>query len=595
MKTFFHYNFLALVLAAVGLSLYFTLSIFFFADANYYESNMGNLRYTAEAIVSALPDGALQRCFEEQAEGASQEGASLEGAALVERFDGAYRITLIRPDGVVLADSRLDSDGAVNHADRPEVQAALLGQSSSVRRISSSLGTAFIYTALPVYDQRGSIIGVFRVSQLVQSFWLRLSPGVLPFLGWGLLVILAIFGALYAFSRALAKPLGELAAAALTYGAQTAPPVLQSAIFGIREFDLLDRALRSMAVELKARIEKAQAEGRRLTAILDGMDEAVLALDKDLRLCMVNPRAGALLGIDRACSLPHSLLEAAKCALLGGQALERELRLHIDGKSRYFRLFAAPLDGSVCGVVMVLGDLTRLHKLERIRQDFAANVSHELRTPIQLIKGFSETLLETSADQERLRWGIEIIRKNALTMENLTTDLLTLVSLEDEEQPRPEMRTVVIEELLDEAVRSVEPVAAKKNIRIARKPCAGLAIPAYGHFMVQALINLLDNAVKYSPAGSEVEVEASITGAPPGGTPELSVTVTDHGIGIPIEHQSRIFERFYRVDTSRSREQGGTGLGLAIVRHIVLLHRGSVEVESHAGEGSAFTIRIPAG
>jgi two-component system phosphate regulon sensor histidine kinase PhoR len=240
------------------------------------------------------------------------------------------------------------------------------------------------------------------------------------------------------------------------------------------------------------------------------------------------------------------------------------------------------------GIVIFLSDITRVRRLENVRKDFAANVSHELRTPIQLIKGYSETMLEQRPNYDELIRGMEIILKNAVTMENLTNDLLTLVSLEDEESPRLEMTETKVLELLEEAVNSVEPQRKAKKIEI-EVFCAELSATLYGPFIIQAIINLLDNAIKYSPSSSKVKLMAEIAGC------ELIIKVKDKGIGIPREYQERIFERFFRVDKARSREAGGTGLGLAIVRHIALLHQGRVEVESHAREGSCFTLRVPLG
>jgi signal transduction histidine kinase len=180
-----------------------------------------------------------------------------------------------------------------------------------------------------------------------------------------------------------------------------------------------------------------------------------------------------------------------------------------------------------------------------------------------------------------------IIEKNALTMENLTNDLLSLVSLEDEASPRPNMEETDLGQLLEEAAGSVRFRAEEKKTRIDIRYPPDLSARLCPALIVQALINLLDNAVKYSPPSSTVSLEAEQQ------TGELVISVKDEGIGIPAEHLDRIFERFYRVDRSRSQASGGTGLGLAIVRHIALLHRGTVEVESRAGEGSVFRLRLP--
>jgi two-component system phosphate regulon sensor histidine kinase PhoR len=377
----------------------------------------------------------------------------------------------------------------------------------------------------------------------------------------------------------------------------------------------LEKALKSMASELNARIEAARAEGRRLEAILNGMSEAVFAMDEKLMLHMVNRQARILFGIEGDIGT-LSLLEATrsteleeigKSVLAGNKPDELEILCHNSGVQRRFRVFASSLNrpdaaaraaegeakaGASAdppgGVVMVLGDVTRLHKLEQVRKDFAANVSHELRTPIQVIKGFAETLLDSPLNnKEQIRHVIEIIEKNSRNMENLTNDLLSLVSLEDREKSRPDMEETDIGRLFEEAAGSVKFRAEEKKIGFELRCPPELSAKLNGALVVQALVNLLDNAVKYSPPSSKVSLEAE------GKNGELLISVKDRGIGIPAEHLDRIFERFYRVDRSRSHDPGGTGLGLAIVRHIALLHQGTVEVESHAGEGSVFRIRIP--
>jgi two-component system phosphate regulon sensor histidine kinase PhoR len=288
------------------------------------------------------------------------------------------------------------------------------------------------------------------------------------------------------------------------------------------------------------------------------------------------------------------LVEAAKKTLSANTALEMELTFRT-GVEQNFQIFTAPLYNTTnngSGVVMVLQDVTRLLKLERIRKDFVANVSHELRTPIQVVKGFSETLLDTAGEMKgseinKIIHFIEIIQKNAGIMENLTNDLLILADLENNSSNGREMEELDISSLIDEAVSSVELQAKRKQIEIDKDCDKNLTAKLYGSFIIQALINLIDNGIKYSPAKSKIKVKAYCEGE------ELLLEVHDKGMGISAEHQERIFERFYRVDRARSREAGGTGLGLSIVRHIALFHKGKVEVESQTGEGSVFRIRIP--
>jgi two-component system phosphate regulon sensor histidine kinase PhoR len=290
-------------------------------------------------------------------------------------------------------------------------------------------------------------------------------------------------------------------------------------------------------------------------------------------------------------SRSSELEDAARKVLSGGNPVELTVKRYVSGNEQHFRVFAAPMEarnGEGRGVVIVLGDISRLVKLEQVRKDFAANVSHELRTPIQIVKGFAENVLDSPLDnKDEIRRFVEIIGKNAQIMENLTNDLLTLVSLEDESSPRPPMEKTALEPLINEAVGMAEIVARKKNISIEVSCPADLSAKTYGSLIVQALINLLDNGIKYSDSGSRIKVKAFKENN------QLIIEVSDKGIGIPPEHLGRIFERFYRVDRARSREAGGTGLGLAIVRHIALLHNGTAEAESHAGEGSVFRLRLP--
>jgi two-component system phosphate regulon sensor histidine kinase PhoR len=605
MKTIFRKSLFLLTAITLALSLSLGVSVLRFMDSLYYETNTRNLRETARLLRSSLPlpEGAF----------GGGEDAERETADRVRTLgeNGPYRLTLIGRDGRVIADSRSGPENLENHGSRPEVRAALEGGTGNARRSSVSLGTELIYTALPVYGG-GSIRGVFRLSLEAPSFWMRISPAALPFILLAALLFLAAFGAVYLFSRSLSRSFASLEGIVRSVqvpdtlsGTEFALPDSPPLVSDTEEFKNLEQALKNMAAELITRINRARAEGGRLEAILNGMSEGVFAMDEKLRLHLVNPRARTLFGIPEGAdlgglSLPEAvrsaeLEEAAREVLARGVPAEREITWVSGGTVRRFQVFAAPLFRNplpdLGGVVLVAGDISRLYKLEQVRKDFAANVSHELRTPIQIIKGFAEALLDSlPEDREEIRHIVGIIEKNARTMENLTNDLLSLVSLEDGESPRPDKEDFRIGDLLDEAAQSVEYQARKKNITLIHRCDRNLSARLYGAFIVQALVNLLDNAVKYSPPGSRVWVDAFLSEEK---AEELILTVRDEGIGIPAKHLDRVFERFYRVDKARSREAGGTGLGLAIVRHIVLLHQGMVDAESHAGEGSIFRIRLP--
>jgi two-component system phosphate regulon sensor histidine kinase PhoR len=581
--TIFRKSLLTLGLAALGFSVIFVVSILLFMNSLYYEINAAGLRNTAKALMTAIGKDRITEVF-------TSSDAQIQ---MPVSAGEAYRLTLVNVWGNVVWDSHVTD--AVNHLDREEITAALEGKEAGARRNSISTNMKRLYYALPVFDGNNNPVGVFRLSLSVPGFGMRISPIIFPFLFFSLLLAVFIFFAVFAYARSLSSSIGRLvniaqAGAPLLSGPEAMEPISQ-------EFKSLEKALRAMTLELNARFEQAKAEGNRLEAILNGMSEAVFAMDSSLRLHLVNPKAREIFSLPDRDIKTMTLLEAtrstelvdtAKKALSDGDPLETELTFH-SGAEQCFQVYASPLNGKSGGIVLVLQEITRLVKLERVRKDFVANVSHELRTPIQLIKGFSETLLDTveEGNKKQIIHFIEIISKNAGIMENLTNDLLILADLENNAANTRDMEELSVAPLIDEAVSSVEPQAKRKQIELIVKCPENLNAKLYGSFIIQALINLIDNGIKYSPSKSKLWISACEENE------ELLLEVKDRGIGIPAEHLERIFERFYRVDRARSREAGGTGLGLSIVRHIAIMHKGRVEAESHAGEGSVFRIRIP--
>ena len=320
------------------------------------------------------------------------------------------------------------------------------------------------------------------------------------------------------------------------------------------------------------------------------------------------------LGLLRA-TRSTGLEEAARDCMASGEVIERELAVY--GRDEgWFQAFIAPLAGqggdaaARNGAVIVLNDITRLRRLERVRRDFVANVSHELRTPIQVIKGFAEALASELAaaprgsdtpDMAMPLHFVDMVAHNADRMEAIIGDLLTLARLEQDGEGWLQVEDLDIEALLAEARDAVGPGARRRGVAMETGCETGLRARVNGGLFVQAVVNLLDNAVKFSPSGSTVRLTAVALAAAPAAAPQaaanaawFSVSVADRGPGIPAADLPRIFERFYRVDKARSRDQGGTGLGLAIVRHVVIAHGGLVEAESFEGEGSRFTMLLPA-
>jgi two-component system phosphate regulon sensor histidine kinase PhoR len=586
MKTVFGKSLLVLTAAVLGLFCFFVLVILVFMNSLYYETNTQNMRAAARL---------LSPFFNET-----------RGMTPLPEIGGGYRLTLISADGDVIYDSDFAAFSMENHGGRPEFAAALAGKEGIARRKSDTAGIDNLYLAIPLYSGKPPrVSGALRLALLVPSFGRRVVVAVLPNIYLPFMAAIAAIAAVYIFSRSLGRSFMRLEELARTVSSTPHTEIAALPLVSVsdtEEFRALEAALRNMAVELARRIEEAQAEGSRLEGILNGMNEAVLAVDSSLVLRLVNPSARRLFSIAEGTE-PY-LLEAVRATELeaaarrvfsGGGPEESELHLSAGGKRRFFRIFAGPLH-SADGVIIVLEDITRLKRLEQVRKDFVANVSHELRTPIQLIKGYAETLQDmprgdSSENGETLRHGLEIIQKNALAMENLTTDLLSLAAMEAMEDSLVshfEMVEQRLRPLLEEAVQSAAIPAPEKGTLVSLECRPELSVKVNGPLVVEAIVNLLDNAVKYTPPSSRVTVRA-FTGGDDG--TELFIEVTDNGHGIAPEHLNRIFERFYRID--RSRKSVGTGLGLAIVRHIALMHGGTAETESRAGDGSVFRIRLP--
>jgi two-component system phosphate regulon sensor histidine kinase PhoR len=573
----------------------------------YDASNERALGQAASALAAALPP----------------EKAELnEWAARVAR-DSGLRVTVIAADGGVLADSFSAAPPLENHAGRSEVAAALAGRIATAKRRSTTVGRELLYAAAPIRPYAhgpagadgGAIGGALRVASELPALESRLGPARWAlFLGAAAICLAATVAAFF-LSRRIASPLSRLSAAAGAYASSPGggrggapeggsrgalPPFSDYVARGPEELLVLARSLEAMARELAQEADEAGRAAEERTAILDAMGEAVLALDGEERILIANPAAASLFGFQGADEmLGRPLLAATRSteleALLSAASSdssphEAELALYSRGEA-WYQVFAAPFPsrGGRPGIVLVLNDVTRLRKLERVRRDFVANVSHELRTPIQLIKGFCETLREgEELGPEEVDRYLAIVERNAERMESLIEDLLSLARLEQEGNSWLKRESHGVSGLVEEAVAAIERKAEAKGIAIARKVPPDLRASVNEGLVVEALINLLDNAVKYSPPGTTVTVRARGEEGR-----RVSIAVQDQGIGIPKSELPRVFERFYRVDKARSRELGGTGLGLSIVRHVALAHGGDVEVESWEGEGSRFTIHLP--
>ncbi len=510
----------------------------------------------------------------------------------------ATRLTVILPTGRVVGDSSKNPAGMDNHADRPEIQPAFQGKIGLSTRLSYTEETPMMYVAAPIMD-RGRVIGVVRAS-LAVAFIDRVLYGMyfkIALGGMGAALLAALLSLVMA--RRLSSPLEEMKQGAQRFAQgdlRVKVPVPPS-----DELASLAEALNYMAEQLDQRIRTITRQRQEQEAVLASMVEGVMAVDHRERLITLNQAGARLLGVDPETARERPLPEVVRNpdlqnfvarALASPRQVDGEIILRESGQDRLLQVQGTTLrdpQGKAFGALIVLNDVTRLRRLEQARRDFVANVSHELKTPITSIKGFVETLLDGAMQEPKNALNfLQIIARHADRLNEIIDDLLSLSRIEqDSEQGKIALSPGRLKEVLHNAIQVCRERAAAKDIRIDLSCPDELAAEINAPLLEQAVVNLIDNAVKYSPAARPVQVEAR------GETGEVLILVRDQGPGIAPEHLPRLFERFYRVDSGRSRKVGGTGLGLAIVKHIAQSHGGYVTLQSAPGKGSTFLIHLP--
>lgn len=488
--------------------------------------------------------------------------------------DHAVRLTLVDHDGNVLYDNEETPSLMDNHALREEIQSAMaLGDGKAVR-YSKTLRTDMVYVA----KSQGNLVvrlaaPISSIGTWRKNFFSIFIPTLIPFL-----VILLVLCILYVAH--LLRPLSQLSKAAIIWG--NGKLTHQLLPEGPEEFQLLARTMNQEARDLARRMEASENERLRYESILDTMVEGVILVDGKGHQVLSNRAARLFHGDELLSNI--AIAQTIRHTMLADVVESTTIK----AEDQVFSITTAPIHDSdeVSGAVVTLNDITRIQHLEQVRRDFVANVSHELKTPLTSILGFSDILAGEHLDEEERIHYATIILKGAKRMQGIISDLLTLSSLETEGKQFP-MEKVEVSDLIDDARESVRFACDQKRMRLVIGDAKGFQVTCARNLMVEAISNLLSNAIRYSPEGTEilvgVEQDAKNT----------MISVTDHGYGISPEDQKRIFERFYRVDKARSRSQGGTGLGLSIVRHVMLIHKGTVKVQSSLGAGSTFTLVIP--
>lgn len=518
------------------------------------------------------------------------------------------RVTLIAADGRVLADSAHDIETMENHANRPEFRSAMVrGQGDSVRH-SRTLDRDLVYWAVR-FDRSTEPPVIIRLATPLAPINISLASVRHALWKVSALILLAGIGTSLLFSRGFVRRIEGLKGFSRRVAAGDFRSLHGES--GNDELGELARALNDTAARLSATIQSLTEERNRSAAILRSMAEGVAVVDAQSHFAFCNEAFAKIWNVDTRDVQGRSAIEVIRQpdvlelipqALLANQTMIGEISFG-GARPRNFSATVAPIapfetsetlagrDSSAArrGVVIVLHEITELRRLEQVRKDFVANVSHELRTPLTAIQGFAETLLSGALeDKNNNRHFVEIIANHAARLARLSNDLLRLSQIEAGKM-NADFQSVDLRLLVEGAVEAARLAAVQKNLVLAPSSLPRELPRVHGDsgLLRDVLRNLLDNAIQYTPAGGRVQVTAAVDAG------FAVVTVSDTGIGIPQTDQSRIFERFYRVDAARSREVGGTGLGLAIAKHVVEAHGGKIWVESEVGTGSRFHFSVP--
>jgi two-component system phosphate regulon sensor histidine kinase PhoR len=489
-------------------------------------------------------------------------------------------VTLIGPDGRVVADSDVPTSElpkVQNHADRPEVQAALSGRIGRVSRRSATVGRRLLYLAIPATSQGGGVVRLAADLSEVERAVTDLRRTLVVAGGIG---VVAAVGFALALAHLMVRPLRRLsdAVAAIASGQLERRVSWRTRDEVGRIADSINR----IAEELRERLDEATAEKERLGAVLAGMVE-VLANPR-LREFFAVPGSveGRLpLEVIRRADVDEALREAGS-----GAPVVREIEeVGPRGVTLQVHAIGFPAHGERLGTVAVFHDTTELGRLEAMRREFVANVSHELKTPLTAIRGYAETLAAGGVSPEQQRTFLDVILRHGKRLGALIEDILQLSRIESRKLDL-EMAPVDVAALARGVLADLEARLVEKKLSASVETRGDPQAMADARSLEQILLNLLDNAIKYTEAGGAITVRVD------GAGPRLRVTVEDTGLGIPRADQDRIFERFYRVDRARSREQGGTGLGLSIVKHLVHANGGNVFLESQVGKGTRVSFHL---
>ncbi|WP_225743310.1 two-component system histidine kinase PnpS [Marinilactibacillus sp. Marseille-P9653] len=507
------------------------------------------------------------------------------------------RITLIDLSGNVIYDSHADQDMVENHLDRPEIQSILNGDGiSTYDRVSTSTEDLRYYTAAPLLSTEGETVGILRLSKRVEEMTgvtEELIRFLLVFIATSLLLTVLFT---YYWTRRIGDPIEEIKQITNKLSHQKYGTRYRSASY--HEIDDLGETINDLAGNLESQMQEIKQNDKRMRELINHLVIGVMVLNENREITMVNPIMNEILGENLYGKIGHSYLEVFKsyglnrlieAAFEKNELQNREISLFLQDE-RIVDTNIVPIPGRIQGTtnfIVLLYDITEIRRLERVRTDFVANASHELRTPITALKGFSETLLDGALeDREVLVEFLEIMLKESSRLDLMVQDILQLSKLE-QKQVRMNVESIEAKSVVKEVFQILQQKAELKEMELSIINHENVSLEVDHDQLKQIILNLVGNAVSYTPEKGKVEVEMTYLNQ------EAVIKIRDNGIGIPQQEQSRIFERFYRVDKARSRNAGGTGLGLSIVKYLVENLNGHIELVSEVGKGTMFEVYLP--
>lgn len=526
-----------------------------------------------------------------------EQGSDIEFQLEKTALNIEERITLIDLDGEVLFDSEVDSNTLDNHFERPEFQQVINGETvGSYNRISESTGEGQYYSATFLNESNGEAFAVLRLSKSVDDMvgsTDQLVQALLLFTGISIMATL-LFA--HYWTKKIGAPIENIKQVANRLSYQEYSSRYTSSSY--KEINDLGEAVNELAVNLDAQMYEIRQNDKRLRELINHLVIGVMLLDENRKMTMVNPVMNEILGINLYGKIGHEYTESTKSSILADliekaykkeEPQNKEITFYFQDE-KMVDANVVPIPGRTLGTVnfiVLLYDITEIRRLEKVRTDFVANASHELRTPITALKGFSETLLDGAMyDEEVLVEFLKIMYKESSRLDSMIHDVLQLSKLE-QKQVQINTEIVNIKETVEEVFQILHQKAELKQISFSIEDVSSVEISVDKDQFKQILLNLVGNAISYTPENGKVDVIIDAY------SDEVRIQVKDTGIGIPKAEQTRIFERFYRVDKARSRNAGGTGLGLSIVKWLVENLNGRIELESRVDIGSTFTVWIP--